>query len=863
MSMRSPAPVFLSVARTSLEYPRALRDALRRKQIEAFLYERDIPPGAEFPGEIAEALLGARVVVIFAGDDYFSRGWCIREYAAALAPFTILAAGPNQEDEARRRALEHVVVALPAGGATDAILSHLPAPLRARNWPSADTTDVLAKLVQSCLQTASAALDTRLRQLGHGHADRVRNELLRGAAMPPPALPGQTPRHAPRLRPSLGERFFGREHELWQIHHKLHTLRAGDPQAAAPILALEGLGGVGKTQLAAEYFHRFGPRHYQGGCFWLSAADSLEEQFHGVLKAIKPDAPGLEVFRANFKESLSEALRSQLAEAFAKVEADKPVLYVVDNVPELEQASPKGPEHWCPAPGQVALLLTSRMRLGLDPTVQGIQIHPLSPDAAADLLGHDLHQLNVAKDEWKKIAAWVGYLPLALALLNAALKAGALGVDRLLKLVRGGGEITAELDRQMEALRGQVPEGALRGVTEAFRASYDSLSEAGSRLARLIALLAPEAVPDTLVEALIDKAGINGPKARAELRLRSFVTAVESADVAMYGQMHRVLADFIRSRDADWEAETISVCQALLDVMPEDPERQRPKWAEANACLPHAARVVQRMANEVAVDKAKASLETAAASAARVAGRAHLLLHAQGRYREAVQFGKDCLELTARILGEEHPDTLATMHNLALVLRGQGEHAQARALYEKVLEAWRRILGEEHPDTLATMHNLALVLRDQGELAQARALCEKVLEARRHILGEEHPDTLATTRNLAGVLRDQGELAQARALWEKVLEAQRRILGEEHPDTLATMHNLAVVLRDQGDIGAARQLLNEACQLARRVLGNADPRAGELAALEEMAAKLRDGELVGERTQYVIGILRRRAHGKP
>ena len=96
-----------------------------------------------------------------------------------------------------------------------------------------------------------------------------------------------------------------------------------------------------------------------------------------------------------------------------------------------------------------------------------------------------------------------------------------------------------------------------------------------------------------------------------------------------------------------------------------------------------------------------------------------------------------------------------------------------------------------------------------------------------------------------------------------MLEARRRILGEEHPDTLATMNNLALVLRDQGDIGAARQLLNEACQLARRVLGNADPRAGELAALEEMAAKLRDGELVGERTQYVIGILRRRAHGKP
>ena len=41
----------------------------------------------------------------------------------------------------------------------------------------------------------------------------------------------------------------------------------------------------------------------------------------------------------------------------------------------------------------------------------------------------------------------------------------------------------------------------------------------------------------------------------------------------------------------------------------------------------------------------------------------------------------------------------------------------------KVLEVRRRVLGEEHPDTLISMNNLAVLYRDQGKYAQAEPLC--------------------------------------------------------------------------------------------------------------------------------------------
>jgi hypothetical protein len=73
-------------------------------------------------------------------------------------------------------------------------------------------------------------------------------------------------------------------------------------------------------------------------------------------------------------------------------------------------------------------------------------------------------------------------------------------------------------------------------------------------------------------------------------------------------------------------------------------------------------------------------------------------------------------------LGEEHPDTLTSRNNLALVLRGLGRLEEAEAEHRAELEICRRVLGEEHPDTLTSRHNLATVLRDLGRQEEAAAL---------------------------------------------------------------------------------------------------------------------------------------------
>src|SRR5206468_9190586 len=99
----------------------------------------------------------------------------------------------------------------------------------------------------------------------------------------------------------------------------------------------------------------------------------------------------------------------------------------------------------------------------------------LSTSSAIRLLTHDFPgREELDDDAWASMTEWVGEWPLALELLNAALREGAVTARELLALSEGGHALD-ELDRQMEAVAGAVPAGVLRGATEAPGGSYARL----------------------------------------------------------------------------------------------------------------------------------------------------------------------------------------------------------------------------------------------------------------------------------------------------------------------------------------------------------------------------------------------------
>ncbi|MDD2466570.1 MAG: tetratricopeptide repeat protein [Desulfobulbus sp.] len=91
-------------------------------------------------------------------------------------------------------------------------------------------------------------------------------------------------------------------------------------------------------------------------------------------------------------------------------------------------------------------------------------------------------------------------------------------------------------------------------------------------------------------------------------------------------------------------------------------------------------------------------------------------------YSESVQWLKRALNIHRQDLGEEHPDTLASMENLASILMNQANLKGARMLQEKALEGRTRVLGEEHSSTNTTAWNLFNTLDQQKEYKAAQAL---------------------------------------------------------------------------------------------------------------------------------------------
>jgi hypothetical protein len=60
------------------------------------------------------------------------------------------------------------------------------------------------------------------------------------------------------------------------------------------------------------------------------------------------------------------------------------------------------------------------------------------------------------------------------------------------------------------------------------------------------------------------------------------------------------------------------------------------------------------------------------------------------------------------------------------------------------METFKRVLGEEHPDTLTSMNNLAYTYKSQGRLSDALELMKSCLHLRERVLGSLHPDTIST-----------------------------------------------------------------------------------------------------------------------
>ena len=158
------------------------------------------------------------------------------------------------------------------------------------------------------------------------------------------------------------------------------------------------------------------------------------------------------------------------------------------------------------------------------------------------------------------------------------------------------------------------------------------------------------------------------------------------------------------------------------------------------------------------------------------------ILRSQHKSREASQIGSKSTRIFRKLRGENHPDTISSMENEAL--RIPGPHNNRERTLRQTLAMWTSVVGKEHPHTLANMYHLAEVLKDQGKIKASIDMHQQAYDLRKLHLGEEHLDTLDSMSKLAWVVNNEGRYEQAEAIQQRAIQLTGVNLGRKHPEML-------------------------------------------------------------------------------
>jgi tetratricopeptide (TPR) repeat protein len=580
--------------------------------------------------------------------------------------------------------------------------------------------------------------------------------------------------------------FSGRAALLEELHQ---TLTGGGQAAVVQAATVHGLGGVGKTQLALEYAHRYASDY--DVIWWVPAEQPLA--IPGLLAGLAR--------RLGVPEQADQA--ELVASLWDELRQRDRWLLVYDNAQGPRELAP-----YRPPSGAGRVLVTSRTPTWGRGTA-AVRLDVLKREESVAFLRRRIGSNDTAS--LGALAEVLGDLPLALEQAAAYLDETKSTPAGYLELFREHGAALLALGE---------PLTTEQTVATTWQVALDRLgaTPGAPELLSLCAFLAPDDIPRALLseqaEALPEPlSGIVSQPLAVNEAVRALgrysLVALTTDSLSVHRLVQTVVCASLSSADQlKWGGAT---ARLLVTAFPEGAEVAA--WPACGRLLPHAVTVL---------DHAQA-LEVDAETTADLRSKAASYLWHRGQYRQAETWQEQALADYRQTLGCDHPNTLTAMNNLAETRRTLGDLDGARELHEQTLAASRRVLGDDHPNTLISIHNLAGIRFEFGDLDGARELLEQALAANRRVLGGDHPDTLDLMNALAVTRSEFGDLDGARELHEQTLADRQRVLGRDHPDTLHSINNLAVTRLKLGNLDGANELFEQVLADRRRVLGDDHP----------------------------------------
>jgi tetratricopeptide (TPR) repeat protein len=428
-------------------------------------------------------------------------------------------------------------------------------------------------------------------------------------------------------------------------------------------------------------------------------------------------------------------------------------------------------------------------------------------DAAAFLLARTKDRRRSAPDDEVKareVANELGRLALALEQAAAFIPKNRLTFAQYLERWR------SERDEVLKWFDATVT-GYQYPVAVTWQTSVAQLTEGGRRLLERLAWLAPEKVPESLLDVPIPGAEAEHLRdAFDDLAAYSLVTQDAAGPFFL---VHRLVQD-VTCRSLASEAQQRSLIEALgwIDTAFAGSAVDVRSWPTLNPLAPHA-RTVTAHADAAGIPK----------PTFRLMNQLGLLLTAKSLHAEAEPLVRRALAIVEKCLGPDHPEVATDLSNLAHLLKATNRLVEAEPLIRRALAIDENSFGSDHPEVATDLNNLAQLLKATNRLVEAEPLMRRALAIGEKSFGPDHPTVAIRLSNLAGLLQDTNRLEEAEPLIRRALAIDERTFGLDHPTVATRLINLASLLQATNRLDEAEPLMRRALAIDEKSLGPDHP----------------------------------------
>ena len=615
--------------------------------------------------------------------------------------------------------------------------------------------------------------------------------------------------------------FTGRENQLRQLHN---SFTANEATALIPALAISGLGGIGKTQIAVEYAYRYS-QDYQA-VLWTRAhtVEALVSGFVAIAELLQVSQQ--EQDRHKIVQAVKDWLRTH----------DRWLL-ILDNADDLTLV-----RDFLPKAGAGHLLLTTRA-VCMGQLASRMEVETLDQETGALFLlrragvlatGSSLdHAAPGDLVLARELVGKMGGLPLALDQAGAYIEETQCSLADYLCLYSGH---RAVLLQERGGPLPDHPESVATTWSLSF-AAIEQTTPVATDLLRVCAFLQPDAIPE---EIMLEGAQFLGSQIQAfatdPLALNRAMNALLSYSLIRRNPterlltIHRLVQAILYDAMGKQEREQRIACvvQALNAAFPETRESVTYEmWEQCKRLTPHVLHCVGFAISQSTDNGALAALLTKTAD----------YLRERAQYTESESLYRQALHIWKRAPEPDHPGVAHVLNGLASISRDQGKYEQAESLYLRALNIYEHTLGSDHPLVAHAINGMANVYSDQGKDEQAEPLYQRALHIWQRALGPDHPLVAHAFNGLANVYRDQGRYEQAELLYWQALHVWKHVLGPDHPGVADLLNNLAELYSKQGKHDQAEPLYRRALSIREHALA---PRHPDLADTLHGLAALRE-----------------------